>query len=222
MEKLFQVLRARADLLPYQPALISDQGDQKIITNNQQLVEKIATVEAAFKAQKLACIGLFMDNCSEWIICDLAAAKLGITLVPIPLFFTATQIGHLVKSAHVDAIITKRNLMMALGTNKHLNFTTESELTLLNPKYPIKAAQKGMEGSVVLKFDVTANGSVTNIEVVNAKPAYVFDKSAVSALEKWKYSAVGHKVEGLLVQLDFSMGKDSKLESLIERIKVTQ
>ncbi|MBA6263561.1 AMP-binding protein [Colwellia sp. Bg11-12] len=131
MEKLFQVLRARADLFPHQPALISDLGDQQIITTNQQLVQKIAAVEAAFKAQNLACVGLFMDNCSEWIICDLAAAKLGITLVPIPLFFTATQIGHLVKSAHVDAIITKRNLMMALGTNKHLNFTTESELTLL-------------------------------------------------------------------------------------------
>ncbi|MBA6232137.1 MULTISPECIES: M56 family metallopeptidase [unclassified Colwellia] len=135
------------------------------------------------------------------------------------------------KSLLIVAILTTITLLSGLSYagNQHDNVgekATESThlkpVMRVNPKYPIKAAQEGMEGSVVLKFDVTANGSVTNVEVVNAKPAYVFDKSAVSALEKWKYSAVGHKVEGLLVQLDFSMGKDSKLENLIERIKVTQ
>jgi TonB family protein len=135
------------------------------------------------------------------------------------------------KSLFIVVILTTITMLSGLSYagNQHDNVgakATESThlepVMRVNPKYPIKAAQKGMEGSVVLRFDVTANGSVTNVEVVNAKPAYVFDKSAVSALEKWKYSAIGHKVEGLLVQLDFAMDKDSKLESLIERIKVTQ
>jgi TonB family protein len=89
----------------------------------------------------------------------------------------------------------------------------------VEPKYPIEAARAGTEGSVVLKFDVIADGSVTNVEVVNAKPAYVFDKESVRALKQWRYKASNKK--NLLVQLDFTMSESSPApESLIERIKV--
>ena len=121
MEKLFQALLYRAESFPQQPALISDTGDSQISITNQQLMQKIANVEVAFKKLKVKCIGLYMDNCSEWIICDLATAKLGVTLVPIPLFFSQAQIGHLAKSAQVDIIITKQSLKMALITNEHLD-----------------------------------------------------------------------------------------------------
>jgi len=128
MEKLFQALRFRADLFPHQPALITDNGENQATLSNQQLLQEISKVEKSFKEQNAKCIGLYMDNCSEWIICDLAAAKLGITLVPIPLFFTTTQIGHLAKSAQLDVIITKKNLIMALTTNKHLNFVSDHKI----------------------------------------------------------------------------------------------
>jgi len=92
----------------------------------------------------------------------------------------------------------------------------------IEPKYPVKAAQDGTEGSVVLKFNVEADGSVSHVEVVNAKPAYVFDKSAVTALKQWRYKETGKVSKNLLVQLDYLMGPSSKkLESLIERIEVS-
>jgi long-subunit acyl-CoA synthetase (AMP-forming) len=122
MEKLFQVLRSRADFFPHQTALMTDAGDHQDIISNQQLWQKIASVTAVFTQEKVQCVGLYMDNCSEWIICDLAAASLGITLVPIPLFFTSAQVGHLAKSAQLDAIITKQALTLALNTNEHLHF----------------------------------------------------------------------------------------------------
>lgn len=131
MDKLFQALLDRADLFPRNPALISDAGDNQEIITNQQLLQKIANVEVILKQQKVKCVGLYMDNCSEWIICDLAAAKLGITLVPIPLFFTPVQIGYLAKSAQVDAIITKQVLTMALSTNEHLDFSVNTTAKLL-------------------------------------------------------------------------------------------
>ena len=114
MEKLFQALLSRADLFPHQAALISDDESNKITITNLQLLQNIASVEAFFKQQNIKCIGLYMDNCSEWIICDLAAAKLGVTLVPIPLFFTPAQIGHLAKSSQLDAIITKQNIFLII------------------------------------------------------------------------------------------------------------
>jgi bla regulator protein BlaR1 len=93
----------------------------------------------------------------------------------------------------------------------------------IEPKYPTAAVEAGTEGSVVLKFDVEADGSVSHVEVVNAKPAYVFDKSAVTALKQWRYEETGKVSKNLLVQLDYLMGPSSKkLESLIERIEVSQ
>jgi len=93
----------------------------------------------------------------------------------------------------------------------------------IEPKYPIEAAKASIEGSVLLKFDIIADGSVTNVNVVNAKPAYVFDKTATIALKQWRYKATGQVTEDLLVQLDFAMGPSSaKFESLVERIQVNQ
>jgi long-chain acyl-CoA synthetase len=115
MEKLFQVLRSRADFFPHQTALMTDAGDHQDIISNQQLWQKIASVTAVFTQEKVQCVGLYMDNCSEWVICDLAAASLGITLVPIPLSFTPAQVGHLAKSAQLDAIITKQASTLALN-----------------------------------------------------------------------------------------------------------
>ena len=92
----------------------------------------------------------------------------------------------------------------------------------VEPKYPIEAAKAGTEGSVVLKFDVIADGSVRNVEVVNAQPAYVFDKTAITALQQWRYKASNKVTKNLLVQLDYVMDDSSIPESLIERIKVSK
>lgn len=92
----------------------------------------------------------------------------------------------------------------------------------IEPKYPVEAAKAGTEGSVVLRFDVEADGSVSHVEVVNAKPAYTFDKSAKTALQQWRYKASNKVHKNLLVQLDFVMSeKSAKPVSLIERIKVS-
>lgn len=108
-------------------------------------------------------------------------------------------------------------------TKDKLSETIELQPVMrVEPKYPFKAAQDKIEGSVVLKFDVTATGLVENVEVINAKPAYVFDKAAVTALKQWKYSAIGRIVKSNLVQLDFAMDEGSNHENLIERIRVTK
>lgn len=93
----------------------------------------------------------------------------------------------------------------------------------VEPKYPIKAAREKMEGSVVLKFDVNGDGNVIDAEVVMGKPAYVFDKTALTALKQWRYTATGKTTKNLLVQLDYLMDNSSNQpEPLMERIKVTK
>ncbi|KGJ97346.1 energy transducer TonB [Colwellia psychrerythraea] len=87
-------------------------------------------------------------------------------------------------------------------------------LVRVNPKYPIGAARDGIEGWVVLAFDINAIGEVINISIVDSQPKRTFDKAARQALKKWKYRAKsvdGKAVvqQNFTVQLDFSMAQPS-------------
>lgn len=84
----------------------------------------------------------------------------------------------------------------------------------VNPKYPIEAATKGIEGWVLLSFNINEIGAVTNVQVIDSKPKRTFDSAARKALKKWKYRAkvVNGKAitqENLTVQLDFTMAQNS-------------
>jgi len=94
----------------------------------------------------------------------------------------------------------------------------------VEPRYPLKAANERIEGSVVLKFDIATDGSVQNVEVVKGNPAYVFDHSAISALQQWEYNPLNEVSKNNLVQLDYRMDENSTYPSLdmIEKIKVTK
>jgi len=120
MEQLFKAIEKRALDFPEKNALISSDGNRQSITTNKELFDNINSTASFFEKEGLNCIGIFMDNCAQWIICDLAAAKLGITLVPIPLFFTRSQIEHLVTSAGVEAIISQPSIFTVLTNNQPL------------------------------------------------------------------------------------------------------
>ncbi|KGJ90396.1 TonB family protein [Colwellia psychrerythraea] len=138
-------------------------------------------------------------------------AKLSlVTLISSSLLAGVSYAGHQLHQDEGSKVTTKKVVLGLSPTHR------------IEPKYPIAAAKAGTEGSVVLKFDVEADGSVSHVEVVIAKPAYVFDKSAVTALKQWKYKESDKINKNLLVQLDYLMGPSSeKLESLIERIEVS-
>jgi bla regulator protein BlaR1 len=94
-------------------------------------------------------------------------------------------------------------------------------LTRVEPKYPISAANNKQEGSVVLKFDISPSGAVSNITVVNSEPQGIFDKQASIALAQWQYESSATGQKNALVQLDFAMDAPSTASSLVEQIQVT-
>jgi len=55
------------------------------------------------------------------------------------------------------------------------------------PNYPRRAAQKGIEGYVVVEFTVTTLGTVVDPVVIEADPPGIFDRSATQAVTKFKY-----------------------------------
>ncbi|MDM7858023.1 energy transducer TonB [Thiopseudomonas acetoxidans] len=67
----------------------------------------------------------------------------------------------------------------------------DSEVTPLNdvlPEYPDVARRRGIEGYVKLTFTISAHGRVENIEVLEAQPANVFDRSARRAAARWRFT----------------------------------
>lgn len=89
----------------------------------------------------------------------------------------------------------------------------EYPLKRIEPKYPVEAAEQGIEGSVILQFDIKVDGSVSNVKVVEANPVGVFEHNAKAALAKWTYHPLHTAQTGMLVQLDFKLGPASQTKT---------
>ena len=60
-------------------------------------------------------------------------------------------------------------------------------LVRIPPEYPQRAAARGIEGYVVLRFMITEAGTVEDPEVLRAEPAGFFESAARRAVLRWKY-----------------------------------
>lgn len=80
----------------------------------------------------------------------------------------------------------------------------------VNPQYPPRAAERGTEGWVELRFTISASGTVQDAEVTKSHPGHVFDRAALRAVRRWKYNPKikdGNPVvrHGITVRLEFSL-----------------
>ena len=57
----------------------------------------------------------------------------------------------------------------------------------VTPMYPRRAAERGIEGYVLIEFTVTALGTVENPVVIEAEPPGYFERAALNAAKKFKY-----------------------------------
>lgn len=58
------------------------------------------------------------------------------------------------------------------------------------PAYPPEAMRAGTTGEVVISFTVNTDGSVSNVELVSAKPRGVFERNVQSTVRRWRYQPV--------------------------------
>lgn len=57
----------------------------------------------------------------------------------------------------------------------------------LNPQYPARAAQEGVEGWVDVEFAVNTEGEPENVRAIASEPARVFDAAAVAAVRRARF-----------------------------------
>ncbi len=60
-------------------------------------------------------------------------------------------------------------------------------VSTLPPVYPYRARQRGLEGWVRLKFLVRVDGTVGQVEVLDAQPAGLFEEAVLATVPRWKY-----------------------------------
>ena len=61
-------------------------------------------------------------------------------------------------------------------------------LVRINPEYPNRALQRGIEGWVTVQFTITETGSVADAIVVDASPKGMFEEAALKAIARWRYN----------------------------------
>jgi protein TonB len=58
---------------------------------------------------------------------------------------------------------------------------------IVNPVYPFRAQIREVEGEVLVEFSVNTNGRVVNPRVIEAIPKGVFDRSALKAIQGFRF-----------------------------------
>ncbi len=112
MSAIINALQRHARLRPHAVAL-QDEHQSLGYEGLARAVERLASV---LVRERIMVLGLLLDNGPSWVVADLAASAAGMTLVPLPGFFSDAQLRHALTDAGVDAILTDQPLRFsALG-----------------------------------------------------------------------------------------------------------
>lgn len=87
-------------------------------------------------------------------------------------------------------------------------------LVRVQPQYPRRAQERGIEGFVIVELTVAADGTVPpeSIVVLQAEPKGYFERAAIKAAQKFKYkpkviNGKGQEVTGVTYKFSFNMAQ---------------
>ncbi|MCL7421555.1 MAG: energy transducer TonB [Methylobacter sp.] len=77
-------------------------------------------------------------------------------------------------------------------------------MSRVEPRYPFRAAARGIEGWVEIDITVSPAGTVSDARVVDASPEGIFDRAALEAIRQWRFKPAfrdGRAVEQQATQI---------------------
>ena len=108
MSAVLEAITKHADVQPHAVA-ISGTGGSLSYADLADGIERTASIlDALTDGCRPAAI--WLDNGPAWIALDLAAIKLGVPTIPVPPFFSKTQIDHVLRDAGASFLISDRAL----------------------------------------------------------------------------------------------------------------
>lgn len=124
------------------------------------------------------------------------------------------------KSAAPDQILNEMafnvDIGVDLGGGPNLGMAASDSdivpIVRVLPIYPLRAAERGVEGWVEVEFTISATGSVKDAAVTAYHPSTIFNRAALKAIRKWKYNpkiedGVAVERPGVRKRLSFELDK---------------
>lgn len=99
------LLQSLCDHARGQPRAVALRGEHVTLTYGD-LVAQVERFASELARRDVQVLGLLADNSPAWAVTDLAAIQAGVTLVPLPGFFSDAQLRHTLADAGVDTILT--------------------------------------------------------------------------------------------------------------------
>jgi protein TonB len=92
-------------------------------------------------------------------------------------------VGNIIPIVDTGVELAKATGLGAGGSDRDI-----VPLVRVNPEYPSRAKQRGIEGWVEVEFTITKVGTVKDERVLRSRPPYLFDRAALQAVRRWRYN----------------------------------
>ncbi len=100
MNHLFKAISAYAKQDPEREAIVTERDR----LHYAELKNRLEQLRAEFMQLNIQRLALWGVNSVDWMIIDLAAQLAGVTVIPVPLFFTKEQVRHLLQDSQADLL----------------------------------------------------------------------------------------------------------------------
>ncbi|MCD2514890.1 AMP-binding protein [Massilia sp. G4R7] len=171
------------DRFPAGRALLSD-GVHDL--DHAALDERIARLRTALalRSRPGAPVAILADNSPEWLAVDLATQRAGLTLVPLPLFFTPAQWQHVIQASGAQALFCADPLQGAA-----LGFTE-----LIDCGGPLVLCQRPAAASTAVAAELDGVQKITFTSGTTAAPKGV----CLGSAQQWEVARALHQGLGAL------------------------
>ncbi|MGI1679782.1 MAG: M56 family metallopeptidase [Cellvibrionaceae bacterium] len=95
--------------------------------------------------------------------------------------------GSIASDKHNLLVAFLKDVGVSNGGINSEKINTVKPRRIVTPKYPESARRRGIEGEVVVRYQVDSSGQIVNPMIIEASPKGVFDKSVIKALSRSSY-----------------------------------
>ncbi|MGP5176806.1 AMP-binding protein [Psychrobacter aquimaris] len=117
MTPIYTAICEHARQTPKQVAIQTIDNDNTISLTYGQLQRTLSVLHETLETWQGKRIALYAHNDIDWVILDLALSTVGAVVVPIPLFFSASQIAHLLQDAQIETVYVGAGLTLPVVDN---------------------------------------------------------------------------------------------------------